>query len=139
MYEHLRGKIKFQKALALAASASNGFEVAAAEHAARRLMAAYSIDPVAMPNYSLYNGMRFGDNALLKKLRDEWRAAHPDYFYGKPDKHGSVRRLRRKPRKRKPATPDPVNMYEGMFDDYVANLRVRLGDLLKDDGGGHAD
>jgi hypothetical protein len=41
----LEGDIKFQKTLALAASASTSFEAEAAEAAARRLMAACNIDP----------------------------------------------------------------------------------------------
>ena len=114
--QRFREVIRFQKALALAAGASNRNEAKAAEVAARKLMEAYEIDPVVAPNGSFYNQMNFADNALLKKLRDEWRAAHPDYWY-KTSKGGHVRRLRGKP-KRKRATPDPVNLYEGMFDDY---------------------
>ena len=38
--------------------------------------------------------MSFADNALLKKRRDEWRAAHPDLHYSKPNSDGSMRRLR---------------------------------------------
>jgi len=117
--QRLHEIIKFQKALALAAGASNRFEAEAAELAARRVMAAYNIDPVTIPDRSFYSHMNFANNALLKKLRDEWRAAHPNYWYSKPDKYGSVRRLRGKPRKRKRATPDPVSMYEGLFDDFM--------------------
>jgi hypothetical protein len=82
--------IKFQKTLALFASASNLNEADAAEQAARRLLAQYNIDPTERRlEASLYNGYMFTDNALLKKLRDEWweqmrkrnaewRAQHPD-------------------------------------------------------------
>jgi ribosomal protein S11 len=73
----LSSDIKFQKALALAASASNAFEAEAAELAARRLMATYKIDPTDIPDRSLYSRISFTDNVLLKKLRDEWRTAHP--------------------------------------------------------------
>jgi hypothetical protein len=116
----LRNAVKFQKTLALAGSASNNFEAEAAELAARRVMEAYNIDPVTTPNFSLYNYMNFADSALLKKLRDEWRAAHPQYFYSKPDRKGTVRRLRRKPRKKK-ATPVSTNMFDGLFDDFMPN------------------
>jgi hypothetical protein len=122
--EHLRKAIKFQKTLALFARASTPHEAEAAEQAAHRLMAAYNIDPVEFPNWSFYNGMNFGDNALLKKLRDEWRAAHPHYWYGKPDRHGSVRRLRRKPRPKSAKSNDndlDVSKLQGLFDDFKRN------------------
>src|SRR5262249_34950830 len=81
-----------------------------------------------MPDRSLYNRTNFADNALLKKLREEWRAAHPHYSY-KTTKHGMVRqRSRAKPKpapakpvntKRKRTTSDPgIKMYEGLFDDF---------------------
>jgi hypothetical protein len=73
----LRNSIRFQKALALAAAASNEFEAAAAELAARRLMETCNIDPTRIPNGSLYSRMGFADNPLLKKLRSEWREQHP--------------------------------------------------------------
>jgi hypothetical protein len=73
----LSSDIKFQKALALAASASNTFEAEAAELAARRMMVMYGIDPTDIPDHSLYSRANFADNALLKKLREEWREAHP--------------------------------------------------------------
>jgi hypothetical protein len=73
----LQGDIKFQKTLALAASASNSFEAEAAELAARRIMVAYNIDPTDIPDRSLYSRTKFTDNALLKRLRDEWREQHP--------------------------------------------------------------
>ena len=118
--------VKFQKALALAAGASNRHEAEAAEVAARKLMAAYEIDPVESPNGSFYNGMNFANNALLKKLRDEWRAAHPHYSYT-TSKDGIVRRLRRKPKSEstrpvntKPKRAAPVNLYEGLFDDFAS-------------------
>jgi hypothetical protein len=117
--------IKFQQVLALAASTSNPFEAEAAELAARRLMETQNIDPVTIPDVSLYNGMNFANNALLKKLRDEWRAAHPHYSY-KTRKDGVTRRLRGKPKpvntKRKPT---PVNMYEGMFDDFAEAVNTK--------------
>lgn len=73
----LSNAIRFQKTLALAASASNVFEAEAAELAARRLMEMLKIDPTVIPDPSLYNRMNFGDNDLLKKLRAEWREQHP--------------------------------------------------------------
>ena len=73
----LSSDIKFQKALALAASASNQFEAEAAELAARRLMEAYGIDPTDIPDRSLYSRINFAGNDLLAKLREEWRIAHP--------------------------------------------------------------
>jgi hypothetical protein len=116
--------VKFQKALALAAGALNQHEAKAAEVAARKLMKAYEIDPVEAPNGSFYNGMDFTDNALLQKLRDEWRAAHPHYRYKTSRAYGRVyvRRLRGKPKR---ATPDPVSMYEGLFEDFIKTLEER--------------
>ena len=105
---------KFQKALALYARAATPHEAEAAELAVRRLVVSLKLDPIRIPNQSFVSHVNFADNALLQKLRDEWRAAHPDYFYGKPSKDGSSRRLRRKPR---PVTK-PVSMYEGLFDDF---------------------
>jgi hypothetical protein len=120
----LHEAVKFQKALALAAGASNRFEAEAAERAARRLMELYNIDPVEFPNISFYNRMNFADNPLLKKLRDEWREQHPHYWYAKIDKDGSARRLRRKPRSKPTAKPEPVN-FDGMFDDFVRNIAAK--------------
>jgi len=73
----LASDIRFQKTLATAAAASNENEAAAAEFAARRLMETFNIDPTDIPDQSLYNRMNFGNNELLKKLRAEWREAHP--------------------------------------------------------------
>lgn len=73
----LNSDIKFQKALALSASASNKFEAEAAELAARRLMVTHKIDPTDIPDGSLYSRINFTDNALLKRLRDEYRERHP--------------------------------------------------------------
>jgi hypothetical protein len=72
----LKNVIKFQKALALAAAASNRHEAEAAELAVRRLMEAYDIDPIEIPDVSLYNHMTFTDNAVLKTLRDEYHEPH---------------------------------------------------------------
>jgi hypothetical protein len=109
--------------LAQFAGASNSFEAEAAELAARRLMEAYKLDPVTIPNKPFNSDMRFGDNALLKKLRDEYRAAHPNYYYSKPDWCGNVRRLKHKPR---PKKPEPVNhrMFDGMFDDFKRSIGI---------------
>lgn len=73
----LSSDIKFQKALALAASASNSYEAEAAELAARRLMERYSIDPLSIPDISLYDRTNFAGNYLLVKLRAESFAAKP--------------------------------------------------------------
>jgi hypothetical protein len=78
-------------------------------------MAAYGIDPVEVPNWSMYSHMSFAENALLKQLRDEWRAAHPNFYYGKPGYQGSVRRLKHKPRPRKPKPADH-HEFDGLFD-----------------------
>jgi hypothetical protein len=112
-----RNLVRFQKTLALSAGASNAAEAEAAERAARRLMEQRGIDPVELPNSALYDYGNFADNALLKKLRDEWRAAHPNFYYGKPDRHGSVWRLKHKPRPRKPKPVDH-HAYDGLFDDF---------------------
>jgi hypothetical protein len=73
----LNNAITFQKALALAASATTPFEAEAAEAAARRLMATFKINPTRIPDLSMYNHINFADNALLQKLREEWLAEHP--------------------------------------------------------------
>jgi hypothetical protein len=117
--QRLKEVIRFQKTLALFAGASNPHEAKAAELAARRVMEACNIDPVVIPNGSFYSHMNFANNALLKQLRDEWRAAHPHYSY-KTYRDGHTRRLRRPVNtKRKPATPDPIDMFDGLFDDFV--------------------
>jgi DNA-binding CsgD family transcriptional regulator len=69
--------LKFQKALALAAAASNPFEVAAAERAVRRLVVTCKLDPTRIPDQSFVSDINFADNALLQKLRDEYRELHP--------------------------------------------------------------
>jgi hypothetical protein len=114
----LKGDIKFQKTLALAAAAATAGEAEAAERAARRLMAKHKIDPVEMPDRSIVSKMNFADSALLKKLREEWRAAHPDYEYY--TKGGIVRRYKHKPRQRKPRVEEPIP--EGLFADFVRSL-----------------
>jgi hypothetical protein len=119
----LKGVIKFQKALALAAAASTPFEAEAAERAARRLMETYKIDPVEIPDVSFYSRMNFADNALFKKLREEWRAAHPHYFYGKTNEHGASRRLKHKPRQHKPrVVAEESFTASGVFDDFVRSF-----------------
>ena len=119
MGQRVRQVIKFQKTLALFAGASTLHEAEAAELGARRVMQACDIDPVVVCNSSLYDYTDFGDNALLKKLRDEWRETHPNYWY-KTYKDGSTRRLRRKPRPKR-ATLDPdLSVYAGLFDDFTA-------------------
>jgi hypothetical protein len=117
----LQGDIKFQKALAQAAGASNSHEAEAAERGARSLMKVHNIDPIDLPSKSLYSQMDFADNWLLIKLRDEWRAAHPDYWYGKPDKNGAARRLKHKPRPKRPAPVDH-RRFDGLFDDFGSRL-----------------
>lgn len=68
---------RFQKCLRLAAMASTPGEAKAAERRARELMEKHRIDPVKLTNHSLYDTGDFADNALLKKLREEYLAAHP--------------------------------------------------------------
>jgi hypothetical protein len=103
--------IKFQKALALAAGASNPHEAKAAELAVRRLVKTRDLDPTRVPDQSFVSKVSFTDNALLQKLRDEYREQHPHKRKGSKPKAA-------KPSKGKPAAPDPVSMYEGMFDDF---------------------
>jgi hypothetical protein len=110
--------IRFQKTLAVFAGASNTHEAEAAELAARRLMAACSIDPIDFPTKSLYNRMNFADSVLLKKLRDEWLAAHPAYYYGVLDSWGARRRLKHKPRPRKPKPVDH-HEFDGLSGDVL--------------------
>jgi hypothetical protein len=96
---------RFQKCLRRATAGATSGECAAAEAAARRLMVEHDIDPIPLPTISLYDRTDFSDNALLIKLRDEWRAAHPDYLY-KADRDGHLWRVNTK---RKPARPDPTS------------------------------
>ena len=122
----LKTVIKFQKTLALADAASNRHEAEAAERAARRVMEACNIDPVELPNVPFYNNhMNFAGNAVLKKLREEWRAAHPYYWYGKTGKDGGARRLRRKPRSKPAAKPEPVVNFDGLFDDFAQSIAAK--------------
>jgi len=56
----------------------------------RRLVEGLELDPTRIPNQSFVSQFDFADNALLQKLRDEYRAAHPHYSY-KSSKDGHVR------------------------------------------------
>jgi hypothetical protein len=111
--------IRFQKALELVARATIPHEAEAAELAARRIMLAYSIDPVLVPNGSFYDRTSFADNPLLAKLREEWRAGHPEKLYY--SRGGIVRERKTKPRKRK-VEPVDVHAFDGLFDDFMASL-----------------
>jgi hypothetical protein len=75
--KRLETVIRFQKALRLAVEAARPGEAKAAEHAARRLMREYHIDPTDLTNKSLYDRGDFAGNSLLIKLREEYRTAHP--------------------------------------------------------------
>jgi hypothetical protein len=80
----LRDVITFQKALTLAAAASNPNEAAAAELAVRRILVARNINPCVVPDQSfLSRHINFADNPLLQKLREEYRALHPPARRGK--------------------------------------------------------
>jgi Protein of unknown function (DUF2786) len=93
---------RFQKTLALFARAATPHEAEAAEQAARRVMAQYNIDPVKIGDKSLYDHQSFADNALLKKLREEWLVKHKL----KPKPEPSVNTTKPKPR---PSNAPPVN------------------------------
>ena len=97
----LNNAITFQKALALVAAATTEPEAAAAEAAVRRMLVNFKIDPTRIPDTSLYNHMRFDDNVLLKKLREEWRAEHP-----KPPKTPKQRQQPSEPTE--DSTPFPI-------------------------------
>ena len=62
---------RFQKCLRRATAASTPSESEAAEALARRLMETYKIDPVKVPDKSVYDYTDFSDNTLLLKLRQE--------------------------------------------------------------------
>ena len=64
------------------------------------------------------SGARVGKEEF-KKLRDEWCEQHLDHYYSKV-KNGHRRRLRHKPRQRRPVSTDNTQMYSGLFDDFVA-------------------
>jgi hypothetical protein len=107
---------RFQKTLALHGRATSAGEAEAAERAARRLMEVFNIDPVTLTNNSLYDYVSLADNSLLATLRAEYRAAHPDFHYSKPDASGNVRRLLRKPRPPKPPKPVDHQVFDGLFE-----------------------
>jgi hypothetical protein len=122
----LKTDIKFQKLLAQAAAA-NPHEAAAAERAARKFMTQHAIDPVTIPDRALTSHLNFAANPLLTKLREEWRAQHPDYHY--TSRGGFVRRLKHKPRPRKPRPGDYVTPEDlaqlnklGLFDDFLKSF-----------------
>jgi DNA-binding CsgD family transcriptional regulator len=70
-FENLR---RFQKCLRRATAASTLGEAEAAEAAARRLMETYKINPLKIPDKSVYDFTDFSDNALLLRLRQEYMA-----------------------------------------------------------------
>jgi hypothetical protein len=124
----LNDVIKFQKALELAATASNPYEAQAAELAVRRIVKGCNLDPTRIPDKSIVSKIDFTDNALLQKLRDEYREQHPH----KP------KVSKRKP-KPKPKRPDPVSMCEGMFDDFFASVAPESSVNIKRDKSSERD
>jgi hypothetical protein len=133
----LKNVIKFQKALALAAAASNRHEAEAAELAVRRLMEAYDIDPIEIPDASLYNHMTFADNTVLQKLRDEYREPHARKVAARLAKRKAAAAARRKvtiaskreapgvnTRPKPTAKPEPVN-WNGLFDDFAQSIAAK--------------
>ena len=68
IFDNLR---RFQKCLRRATAASTVDEAVAAEAAARRLMETYKINPLKVPDKSVYDYTDFYNNALLLKLRQE--------------------------------------------------------------------
>jgi hypothetical protein len=131
--------IKFQKALALAAGASNPHEAKAAELAVRRLVKGLNLDPTRLPDFSYVAHINFANNPLLQKLRDEYRAAHPHEF--KIANDGTVRRVKAKRTSTKPfntkpkpaakpkrtAEPEPefnTSTLQGAFEDFMRNVNA---------------
>jgi hypothetical protein len=117
LQQRLRQLRRFQKTLALYGGATCAAEAEAAELAARRLLEVFDIDPVVVPNSSLYDYTSFANNSLLAKLRAEYRAAHPNYYYSKPEKSGFTRRLKRKPRPPRAPKPADHRAFAGMFGE----------------------
>jgi hypothetical protein len=130
----LKTVITFQKVLALAAAASNRHEAEAAELAARRLMEEYDIDPIDIPDASFYDHMNFADNAVLRKLRDEYRAPHARKVAARLARRKAAAVAKRKAtiaakqeaaglntRPKPTATPGPVN-WSGLFDDFAQSI-----------------
>jgi hypothetical protein len=68
VFDNLR---RFQKCLRRATAASTPSEAMAAEAAARRIMEEHDINPVKVPDKSVYDRTSFADNTLLLKLREE--------------------------------------------------------------------
>ena len=114
----LKTVIKFQKALALAAAASNRHEAEAAELAARRLMEEYDINPIEIPDASFCNHMNFADNALLKKLRDEWRL-RPEFIAAENRRQN---RSRGQQARRARESAARIEKLRGLFDDVNLGL-----------------
>jgi hypothetical protein len=117
----LQELIRFQKALALFAGTTNPHEAAAAEHMARRLMAAYNIDPLHLCDGSLYSHMNFADNALLKKLRDEWRL-RPEFIAAEKRRQNRSRGQQARRARERAAQ---MEKFRGLFDDAALTEKLR--------------
>ena len=68
-------------------------------------MATHNIDPTDIPDGSLYNRINFAENALLRKLREEWRKAHPQPVNTKKRKGVNTKKAKPKP---KPSPSPPA-------------------------------
>jgi hypothetical protein len=111
--------------LAQFAGTTNPHEAAAAERAARQLMAAYNIDPLHVCDGSFYSHMSFADNALLKKLWDEWRL-RPEFIAAEKRRQN---RSRGQQARRARESVARMEKLQGLFDD------VGLGGRLSDSRG----
>jgi hypothetical protein len=111
--------MKFQKTLALYAGATNHHEAMAAEAAARRLMAAYGIDPVRLNNKAFYSDDDFTGNVLLETLRSEWKL-RPEYIAA--ERRRQNRSAGQQARRAREFAARMEKMH-GMFDDVWSDTR----------------
>jgi hypothetical protein len=123
MTSRLQELIRFQKTLAQFAGTTNPQEAAVAEHMARRLMAAYNIDPLHLCDGSLYSHQNFADNAPLKKLRDEWRL-RPEYIAAEKRRQNRSRGQQARRARERPAQ---MEKFRGMFHDAANGKAPRHG------------
>lgn len=114
----MRNTIRFQKTLALFAYASCPAEAEAAELAARRLMQKFNIDPLTVPDVSLYSRDTFANNQLLAKLRAE-QLAKPEVQAATQKKEARSARARKAAttRARNEGRLDSGSQFDGLFDD----------------------
>jgi hypothetical protein len=133
LYESLK---RFQKCLRMASAATSLGEAQAAEAAARRVMESAGLNPLTVPDHSVYDTTNFADNALLLKLREE--RCNQDLQNPKRRKRGPKQQgvkqkvdpadydvIRRK--------PDPLWNIK-LEDDFMRDVSAKAADKAKPTG-----